>query len=69
MLTRMLKLSAKMTPILAAKSAPDSEYATLYSHFADLLDRQASDADPAPLGIVADAFLIADLSPVEPYYD
>ena len=52
-----------------AKSAPDSEYATLYAHFADLLERRASDADPAPLGIVADAFLIAEQRPAAPYHD
>ena len=52
-----------------AKSAPDSEYATLYAHFADLLASDTSDADPAPLGIVADAFLIAKLSPADPYFD
>jgi len=52
-----------------AKSAPDSEYATLYAHFADLLADGASDADSAPLGIVADAFLIAELRPTAPYYD
>ena len=51
------------------KSAPDSEYATLYAHFADRLAADASDADPAPLGIVADAFLIAGLSPAAPYFD
>ncbi|MEZ0244674.1 MAG: Gfo/Idh/MocA family protein, partial [Sphingomonas sp.] len=52
-----------------ASSAPDGEYATLYAHFADLLASGASDADPAPLGIVADAFLIADLRPAAPYHD
>lgn len=52
-----------------AKTAPDTEYATLYAHFADLLERGASDADSAPLGIVADAFLIARLSPTAPYHD
>lgn len=51
------------------RSAPDREYATLYAHFAGLLARGASDADPAPLGIVADAFLIARISPADPYYD
>lgn len=53
----------------APRKAPDTEYATLYAHFADLLDRGASDADPAPLGIVADAFLIAGLSETAPYHD
>ncbi|MCW3846887.1 Gfo/Idh/MocA family oxidoreductase [Sphingomonas sp. LB-2] len=52
-----------------AKTALDTEYATLYAHFADLLDRGESDADPAPLGLVADAFLIAEISPAEPYHD
>ena len=52
-----------------AKSAPDSEYARLYAHFADLLANGESDADPTPLGIVADAFLIAEQRPAAPYHD
>lgn len=52
-----------------ARSAPDSEYASLYAHFADLLAKGASDADPSPLGIVADAFLIARITPTDAYYD
>jgi D-galactose 1-dehydrogenase len=51
------------------RSAPDTEYPALYAHFADLLAAGESDADAAPLTIVADAFLIAHTRPTEPYYD
>lgn len=37
--------------------APVSEYASMYAHFARLVRAGASDADDAPLRIVADAFL------------
>ncbi len=36
----------------------DQEYPTLYADFVGLIDRHASDADLAPLTLVADAFLI-----------
>ena len=37
------------------KLEPQSEYATLYAHFADLIEGGRIDADLAPLGLVSDA--------------
>ncbi|MCS6760047.1 MAG: Gfo/Idh/MocA family oxidoreductase [Candidatus Devosia euplotis] len=36
----------------------DGEYAAMYDHFADLLDRQETDVDAAPLRLMADVFLM-----------
>jgi D-galactose 1-dehydrogenase len=43
-------------------AAIDREYPALYSRFADLIDAGLSDADPAPLQLVADTLLIAETS-------
>ncbi len=42
------------------RGAPEAEYASLYARFAALIARRASDADPAPLRLVADAFMLAE---------
>jgi D-galactose 1-dehydrogenase len=39
---------------------PDSEYRHIYRRFAALIQQRESDVDPAPLHLVADAFLVAD---------
>jgi len=44
----------------AAQHGPEREYPGLYARFADLLDIGASEADPAPLRLVADAFLLGE---------
>ncbi|WP_193337321.1 Gfo/Idh/MocA family protein [Devosia beringensis] len=36
----------------------DGEYAAMYDHFADLLDRHQTDVDAAPLRLMADVFLM-----------
>ena len=36
----------------------DGEYAAMYDHFADLLDRHETDVDAAPLRLMADVFLM-----------
>jgi D-galactose 1-dehydrogenase len=48
---------------------PDVEYVGLYSRFADLIRRGASDVDLAPLRLVADAFLLGERTTVEPFFD
>lgn len=48
---------------------PKGEYAALYTRFADLIARAASDVDLTPFTLVADAFLLGDRRTVEPFYD
>ena len=36
----------------------DGEYAAMYDHFADLLDRHQSDVDATPLRLMSDVFLM-----------
>lgn len=43
-----------------AVEAPSEEYQRIYAHFAKLLDRRQSDADGAPLRLVADTMLIGE---------
>ena len=38
----------------------DAEYRHIYRRFAQLIQAQASDVDPSPLHLVADAFLVGD---------
>jgi D-galactose 1-dehydrogenase len=52
-----------------ARSEPEREYAGIYARFAELLASGGSDADDAPLRIVADAFLIASSRPTAEYHD
>lgn len=46
---------------------PEREYPALYAHFADLVERGASDVDTAPLAHVADAFMAAEITTVGPF--
>ena len=46
---------------------PEAEYQGVYARFAKLLQTRDSDADPAPLRLVADAFMLADMQPTDPY--
>lgn len=54
-------------PGQAPDQGPDREYATLYGHFADLIEQRRSDVDVRPLRLVADAFLIGDRTPIDAF--
>jgi D-galactose 1-dehydrogenase len=47
----------------------DSEYRRLYRRFVELMQRNESDVDLAPLTLVSDAFLVGRLHEVEPFQD
>ncbi len=47
----------------------DGEYPSLYRRFAELIQTRASDVDMRPFQLVADAFLIARRTSVEPVGD
>jgi D-galactose 1-dehydrogenase len=49
------KLAVDGQPIV---TQPMAEYEAIYQHFAEMLDKNESDIDPAPLQLVADAFLV-----------
>ena len=51
----------------APRTAPEAEYASLYARFADLIASRASDADAAPLRLVADAFMLAETRRVDAF--
>jgi D-galactose 1-dehydrogenase len=46
---------------------PTTEYANLYTHFAELIHRGRMDVDIAPLQLVADAFLCGQQVDVDPF--
>lgn len=46
---------------------PMQEYERIYERFAELLDRGESDFDPAPLQLVADAFLVGRQTTTDPF--
>jgi len=50
-------------------TAPSTEYANLYAHFAELIRRGRADVDIAPLQLVADAFLCGRRVDVEPFVE
>lgn len=50
-------------------SMPDREYATLYCRFVELVGTGQSEVDLAPLRLVADAFMVGQSTPVEPFFD
>ncbi len=52
---------------LTEQRAPVAEYQGVYVQFGDLIARQQSDMDVAPLRLTADAFLIAKNTQVEPF--
>lgn len=58
------KLFHDGAPLVDAKEA---EYAGIYQHFVALIEAGASDVDLAPLGLVADAFLLGRRSLVAPF--
>ncbi len=60
----LLDINGKAQPAL-----PDREYPELYAHFAGLIATAGSDADVAPLQLVADAFLVAEISQTEAFFD
>lgn len=51
----------------ARMAEPDEEYRRLYARFADLVAAGASEVDPAPLMLVADAFMIGRRHAVEAF--
>ena len=53
----------------APASAPEAEYPGLYDRFATLIAAGRSDADAAPLRLVADALLVAELCRVAPFVE
>jgi D-galactose 1-dehydrogenase len=46
-----------------------TEYEQIYEHFRELLDAGRSDVDPAPLRLVADAFLVGRRLETEPFIE
>ena len=54
-------------PGAAPARADPREYPSLYAHFADLIDSGTSNVDSRPLRLVADAFLVAGRTTVEPF--
>ena len=50
-------------------SAAGAEYAGVYARFAELIRARVSDADAAPLRLVADALLLAETEIVEAFVD
>ena len=53
----------------ADAGALENEYESIYRHFADLIERGRCDVDARPLQLVADIFLLAKRSIVEPFED
>jgi D-galactose 1-dehydrogenase len=51
------------------QTAPTTEYANLYTHFAELIHRGRVDVDIAPLQLVADAFLCGRRVDVDPFVE
>ena len=68
-----LTLSMGGTQMFVAGSAvdiaPSEEYPSLYSHFADLVQRRHIDVDVTPLQLVADAFLCGRRVEVAPFVE
>lgn len=50
------------------EARPSAEYPAMYDHFAKLIAARRSDADSRPLELVADAFLIARVRHVAPFF-
>jgi D-galactose 1-dehydrogenase len=50
-------------------SAIAAEYRAMYDHFAKLIDTKQNDVDLSPLQLVADAFLIGEITATKPYVD
>jgi len=53
----------------AFRTEPEREYAGVYDRFAGLVASGRSDADPAPLRLVADALLLAETHRVAPFIE
>jgi D-galactose 1-dehydrogenase len=51
------------------RTRPEREYAGVYDRFATLIAAEESDADPAPLRLVADALLVAETHRVAPFIE
>ena len=54
-------------PGAAPEQAESREYPSLYAHFAELVASGTADVDARPLRLVADAFLVAGRTFVEPF--
>lgn len=61
------KLSIDGTSVASGTS--DAEYPSVYRRFADLIPRRESEVDKRPFQLVADIFLIARRSIVEPFVE
>ena len=48
---------------------PPAEYEAIYRRFADLLARRESHIDPAPFGLVADAFMVGQRVETDAFED
>ncbi|HYD06178.1 MAG TPA: gfo/Idh/MocA family oxidoreductase, partial [Reyranella sp.] len=53
---------------VAMELPPEQEYDTMYRRFAELVRGGMSEADLAPLIIVADAFLCGEIRQTEPFH-
>lgn len=59
-----LSLDGVVQPVAA-----EHEYTALYARFAELIGQGASDVDLAPLRLVADAFMVGEIRPTEPFVE
>jgi D-galactose 1-dehydrogenase/L-arabinose 1- dehydrogenase len=60
------RLALEGVPV--SDAATNREYARLYDHFAALIAGGASDADLAPIRIVADAFLVGEVETTDAFH-
>jgi D-galactose 1-dehydrogenase len=63
------KLTVGHDAVPPEAGALESEYEAIYRRFADLIARGQSDADARPLQLVADIFMVAKRTAVEPFED
>jgi predicted dehydrogenase len=63
------KLTVGSDAVPPEAGALGSEYEAIYRRFADLIARGQSDVDPRPLQLVADIFMVAQRTAVEPFED
>lgn len=63
------KLTVGSDPVPPEAGALESEYEAIYRRFANLIARGQSDVDARPLQLVADIFMVAKRTTVEPFED
>jgi predicted dehydrogenase len=54
---------------VVVREMPEAEYDGIYARFSELLRTSASEVDTAPLRIVADAFLLGERIPADPFVE